>query len=167
MNYTIWDIDNCLADDSWRISFIDWRTTNLDARYRPYHERCRHDVAHHVARFQATTLLDGAQPIFFTARPEEVRLETHNWLRRELGVAVPIVRMRANQAFEPSVRLKAIMLAALRMNMQPGDKIVHAFDDREDICAMYREANVPTTLLKIHDVCAYTNPLTQEKIHGS
>ena len=166
MNYAIWDIDNCLADDEWRIPFIDWRTPDLNARYRPYHERARHDNPANVARFKAETFLGELQAVFFTARSEEFRLETHNWLRRHLGVAVPIVLMREVSSFVPSVPLKREMLFKFRAQLNPGRKIVKAFDDREDICAMYEAEGIKATVLKIHDTCPYTNPKTQEKTNA-
>jgi hypothetical protein len=163
--YRIWDIDNCLSDDRPRIKLIDWTPgLNGDQRYGAYHEACRNDEPGNEDTFWRICL--SSTPVFFTARPEPVRVQTERWLLRQLGVRHPLILMRQVAEFVPSVALKQQMLDRFRRELGAGDRIEHAYDDREDICEMYRRNGIPATVLKIHDECAYTNPATLEKLHG-
>lgn len=173
MNYVIFDLDNCISADDWRIKFIDW-TPGLtpDERYRPYHQRCYGDEPRNMD-VVLNHYQHGEQPIFFTARPEEVRAMTQTWLLGVLrGVGIPtdsipfIVLMRQEREFVGSVELKAAMLRRFRADIGVNDSVVAAYDDRLDVVQMYSAAGVNSTVLKIHDVCAYTNPLTQEMPNG-
>lgn len=162
----LWDIDNCLSNDAWRIPFIDWSAADADARYAPYHLPCANDplVDAHATTFHAVSLF--ADPIFFTARPELVRANTVWWLQQHLRVRNPTVLMRRAREFVPSVQLKQNMLDLLRNDSAPSLRVVAAFDDRQDIVDMYERNGIRALVLKAHDVCAYTNPNTQEKPSG-
>lgn len=167
MNYVIFDIDNCIADDAWRIPFIDWMDgLNGDQRYAPYHARCGEDLSANRAPLLLWLEDCGTRVVFFTARPEDVRAQTEEWLYRQFKIVNPIVLMRRVAEFVPSVELKRQMLTRFRADLGVRDRIIAAYDDREDICDMYRSEGIGAHVLKIHDVCAYTNPATQEKHHG-
>lgn len=157
MKIAIWDLDNCLADDRWRIEFIDWAQTNPDKRYDKYHMLCGQDAPGNVSLFAAVSAQ--ATPVFCTARPECVRGTTVRWLRNNLpqhhASYASLLLMRATGDHLPSVRLKHYMLTTLRAQ---GHTIAAAFDDREDVVRMYREHGVAAARLWIHDVCAMTPP---------
>lgn len=163
LRIALWDLDNCLADDEWRIPFIDWSATNPDKRYDPYHMRCGEDVPRNVRMFHA--LSAAAVPVFCTARPESVRSTTQQWIRGKLGrsMAHPAERllMRRNGEHLPSVELKRVMAKRL---LDAGNIVVAAFDDRQDVVEMYRALGIPAARLWIHDACAMTNP-NQEIVH--
>jgi hypothetical protein len=38
-------------------------------------------------------------------------------------------------------------------------QVTAAYDDREEIIQLYQSRGIPGKLLKLHDTCAYTNPL--------
>lgn len=40
----------------------------------------------------------------------------------------------------------------------PWGEIVAAYDDRNDVIAMYKKYHINAHLRSIHDVCAYTQP---------
>ena len=167
MNYAIFDIDNCIADDEWRIQFIDW-TPGLDpdARYGKYHMHCGNDEPRNMGVVLGLMFDEDVQPVFFTARPEAVRTTTEHWLFKHFGIAKPVMLMRDNGCFVPSVQLKARMLDRMRKEMNADDRIVAAFDDRQDIVDMYLRQGIPAQVLKVHDTCAYTNPHSLEKLNG-
>lgn len=152
MKRTIFDLDNCLADDRHRIPKIDWSRAADAGRWDAYHEGAEADNA-----WQASLVAHSINPVFFTARPERFRATTEAWIRRHYGIASPEVYMRGDSDHRPSVRLKADMLANL-LTFGDCDEVVKAYDDREDIVEMYRGFDIEAERLWIHDVCAYTPP---------
>ena len=152
--HVILDLDNCIADDSWRIPRINWQKANPMERYHDYHSLSAWDrlsnarVAHDPA----------FSYIIFTARPVLYRAITEEWLQR-WGVFYDHLIMRNNDDHRPSVELKSKMLNWLPEHYGIKlDQIEAAYDDREDVVDMYRINGVNGQLLSIHDVCAYTNP---------
>lgn len=157
MKYVIFDLDNCLVDDRARIPLIDWTAPNPTLKYHAYHAACDSDNPGNMPAYRLATAT--ATPVFLTARPEAVRSATRAWISRWLGVSDAKVLMRQDQDHRHSVELKRDLLAALPSvcGIELAD-IVCAYDDREDIVAMYREQGITAEVLKIHDVCAYTAP---------
>ena len=152
--YIILDLDNCIADDSWRIPRINWHKANPMERYHDYHSLSGWDRLSN-ARIAHDPQFDY---VVFTARPLLYRAITEEWLQR-WGVFYKYLIMRNNEDHTPSVELKNKML-----NWLPEfygiklDQIEAAYDDRQDVVDMYRINGVNGQLLSIHDVCAYTNP---------
>lgn len=155
----IFDLDNCLSDDRARIPLIDWSKGNPDERYAAYHAKCGDDPAANLHVLEPH--ISNCMIAFFTARPETVRRETMNWIANVLHAATKAFEfqlyMRSENDRRPSAIVKLDMLRMLRARADV--KIVQAYDDREDVVAMYLAENVPADVLKIHDVCAYTNPM--------
>jgi hypothetical protein len=175
--YALWDLDNCLADDSARIALINWSEQNAFKRYEAYHEACENDPVGNYPLF-ARMRDQQVTPVFLTARPLSIREKTLAWISNNLGIEEPMLIMRNIFDHRPSVDVKREMVAALP-NYDIADlDIVAAFDDRQDIVDMYRACGLPGHLLKIHDVCAYeppkprhpTEPLTELErvviVHG-
>lgn len=156
MKYVIFDLDNCLSDDSWRIDKIDWSQTHPSNRYAAYHDNCSGDAAANVEVLKFMT--QQARPVFFTARPDFVRRWTIEWIERELGVQHPWLYMRGRDDHRPSVDLKRSMLKEFIEMGVPKEDIVAAYDDHEGVLAMYLEEGVAAFRLAIHDRCAYTPP---------
>ena len=165
-DYAIFDLDNCIADDAWRMPFINWSPgLTPDERYSGYHNMCYGDEPRNKDVVQV--MQDhGVKLVFFTARSVAVRKQTQQWLQKHFGIVDPTLIMRAVSDFVPSVILKAQMLERFRSELRPNDRIIAAFDDRQDIVDMYISHGIPATLLKVHDVCAYTNPATMEQPNG-
>lgn len=152
--YVILDLDNCIADDSWRIPNINWHKSNLMERYHDYHSLsawdrlCNARIAHDPRYTR----------IIFTARPLLYRAITEEWLRR-WAVHHEVLIMRNNDDHTPSVELKRSMLGWLPEHYGIAfEDIAAAYDDRPDVVAMYNEAGINGKILSVHDVCAYTNP---------
>lgn len=152
MNDIIFDLDNCLADDSERIPLIR-HDAPPERRWTAYHDRCGQDAPANMAVLAAAynliTPINGVI-LFHTGRPEAVRAETEAWLAKhapwckkyELRMR-PIVHDVAG-----SVELKRWQLGQAR---RAGRVPVLAFDDRPDIVKMYNDENVAGIALRIHD----------------
>lgn len=154
MKYVIFDLDNCLSDDGWRIDLIDWSQTEPDKRYAAYHDNCSGDAAANVQVFQFMT--KQCRPVFFTARPASVRRQTNEWISLALGIQHGWLYMRGNDDHRPSVELKRSMLKEFIEMGVPKEDIVAAYDDHLGVLDMYREEGVAAFHLAIHDRCAYT-----------
>jgi len=154
MSIIILDLDNCIADDSWRIPKINWETENLFDRYHSYHSLSGSDNAHNHDLYRNT----GCDIVIFTARPAIYRTITEAWLLRH-GIGHNILMMREMEDHSPSVELKHKQMMSLLNNT--GIKIrdiVGAFDDRPDVVAMYSAFDIPAEVRAIHSLCAYTKP---------
>lgn len=156
-NNIIVDIDNCIADDAWRIPRINWQKSNPAERYHDYHSLSGFDAAGNLEIFEDH---HAAGVILFTARPVAYRALTEEWLRRK-GLNYDFLVMRNNNDHRPSVELKRGMLHWLpEVYGVPWSSIVAAYDDRKDVVEMYRKHHVPAHVRFVHEVCAYTPPQT-------
>lgn len=152
MKRTIFDIDNCLADDSRRIPKIRWDLPPTQGRWNEYHADCGRDPAHHVELVK-----NSLNPVFLTARPVLYHDETVNWLRWNYGIENPTIIMRNKNDMRSSKDLKDAQLTQL-MTLYDCDEVIIAYDDRPEVVEMYRSRGVTAVVLNIHDVCAYTPP---------
>lgn len=154
----VWDIDNCLADDEWRIRHIDWHATDPDARYAQYHTLARNDRAANMDVFEASLRRHAAAAVFVTARPFAFYLDTAAWLvrwvtRAPLGVGQ--LMMRANGDHRPTVAVKRDAVRALLCDAH----VAEAHDDHAGVVAMYRdELGITAHRTFAHSTCAYTPP---------
>lgn len=157
MNTIIVDLDNCIADDSWRIPRINWQKRDPLERYHDYHSLAAFDkLCNEDILFGARAGVD--QIVVFTARPTMYHAATEEWLRRN-NVPFKHLIMRNNNDNRPSLELKRTMLHWLpELYGVPWGSIVAAYDDRPDVVEMYRKHHLPGYVRAIHDVCAYTPP---------
>lgn len=133
---TIWDIDNCLADDGWRIPFIRRDVDHPWDRYFDYHDLCIFDQPGRTQRMLFRALSFFSRPVFITARPEAWRYHTTDWIEYHLKLRAPVLLMRRNDDHRPSVQIKR---EHVRQLMAERHKIFAAFDDHAEIITMYRE----------------------------
>lgn len=156
MPYAIFDLDNTIADDAWRIKNIDWSKDHPFERYHAYHTLSAFDRLGNKHLLDALT--SDTQIVVFTARPEFYSAVTLEWLERK-NVNYEVLLMRPNDDHAPSLELKKRQLYKFLENwaVEPSDVRV-AYDDREDVVQMYREHNITAIRAPIHNVCAYTNP---------
>lgn len=159
----LWDLDNCLADDEWRIPKIDWSATKPELRYAAYHADAIRDRPGNLAAFRAVSA--AARPAFCTARPEAVRMRTARWIRDALGERAPELHMRARHDHRSAVAIKAGFVDRIRR--ATNEKIAFAFDDREDVVEMYRARGIPAVILKIHNTTADAPPTFKGAFHDS
>lgn len=152
MNYVIWDIDNCLADDRHRLPLIDWHLKGNE-RYARYNAASHKDMALNKPVWRLNSTL-GFRPVFFTGRPSTMAMMTGIWLGKSLEFPLasycPQVYMRDPDDRSSPAALKFGMLERfLREN--PDANIVHAYDDVPAIVEMYRANGIAATQLAIHD----------------
>lgn len=153
--FTIFDCDNVLADDAWRIPLIDWKQKSLDLRYRAYHLASAFDEP---CKWHSLKTLRAENVLIFTAMPEEYRVLRQLWFNhRRIGYNKIYMRPTGNH--EHSVQLKRWMLYRAYEDFGISPKhIAAAYDDRPDVIAMYQEEGINGQLVSIHNVCAYTAP---------
>ena len=153
--YTIWDIDNCLADDHWRQELIEWNKQG-DARYQLYNEAASLDVACNVHLFKLFRQL-GARPVFFSGRPEAMRKISQEWLERCYDLTREdydlYMRDDGTVGLTPRKCKEAMLINFLRRLGPEGQhgEIIAAFDDIPAIINMYRSYDIPATVLAIHE----------------
>lgn len=159
--YRILDLDNCISDDGWRIKNIWWQHGN-PLRYQEYHTLAAYDSFRN-----AHLVRDAAQQreriIVMTGRPAMFRASTVEWLRRN-GIGFEHILMRNDDDHRPSVDVKKTQLDWLHgLYSVKVSEITSAYDDRPEICDMYMDNGIHNAnVVRIHDLCAYTNPLKKE-----
>lgn len=153
---SVWDLDNCLFDDTHRVHLIDWAKTGNE-RYDRYDAEMAKDPVAHQAEWLVMTAV--SQPIFITGRRERWRKITEEQISKNLRIlrngglktiGYPIIFMRPEGDASRPVDLKhRIIMKVLEVN--PIDRIIAAFDDVESIVDMYRELGLPGVLLRVND----------------
>lgn len=158
MSAIILDLDNCIADDSWRIPKINWQIEDPFVRYHDYHCLSAFDVSGNHDLYVGSP----HEIIIFTARPIIYRPMTQEWLKRH-GVSYSVLMMRDMEDHRHSVELKKMQLEVLIENSDLTiEAIAGAYDDRPEVISMYKGMGIESAQVRsIHDVCAYTKP--QEK----
>lgn len=152
--YTIIDLDNCIADDGWRIRHIDWSEgIKPFVRYHRYHSLSGFDAPGN--RHLYDDALVRGEVIVFTARPVLYRELTLEWLRRNFEREPEILIMRNNDDHRKSVELKASMLRCLWHYDVAHESIYAAYDDHAEVVAMYAAAGLHAYVKSIHDISAY------------
>lgn len=152
--YQIFDIDNCIADDEWRIPHIDWSQQHPDPRYERYHRLAIHDKPGNL-----DAVRDTAELVFFTARPQRFFANTRRWLADALEGRNFLLYMRPDGDHRGSVELKRDQLHDfMTVHKAEPRHIWCAYDDREDVVQMYRSAHLHARVLSIHSTSAYHPP---------
>lgn len=143
------DLDNTIAHDAHRIPYIEWDKSGHD-RYHLYHMLAPYDD------FCNRQLCadPGISIVVFTARPEMYRVPTEYWLNKH-NIRWKILMMRNNDDHRHSVDIKRDMLAKLLSVGVNKAAIANAYDDREDVVAMYKEQGLKASLVKCHNQSAF------------
>lgn len=141
----ILDLDNCIADDAWRVPFIDWKAPSIWRRYHKYHSLAAFD------RCGNRRLLSFDEPTaIFTARPIWYRELTEEWLARN-DVPYQHLLMRNNEDERPSTALKLTQLRWLLQHYGVNiGEITVAYDDRPDVVGMYLAEGIRAEVAFIH-----------------
>lgn len=150
----ILDLDNCISDDGWRIPHIRWDARGQE-RYHDYHLLAPFDELGNAHLFANRA---PASVAILTARPLSFRAATVEWLKRKrVPYTVLLMRPNADTRHGPAVKRDQLQWLFDYYEVTP-ESVECAYDDREDICAMYRAAGVRAVQISIHNTCAYTNP---------
>jgi len=148
----IFDLDNCLANDEWRIPHIRFELDNkLDEKWDKYHSLCGNDVPANNEWLNGARAR-GLTPVFVTMRPVKYWDQTVEWIERRLGLAPGTfaLYMRPEGDHRGSVELKREIVTNLLANVS------EAYDDRPDIIYMYRSLGINAYVLKIHNIDPHT-----------
>jgi uncharacterized HAD superfamily protein len=147
------DLDNCIADDGWRIPKILWSKKNPNERYQDYHQLSAFDEV----RNEKIAYADEPK-IILTARPVSFHAITEEWLRRK-EIQYKHLLMRNVNDFRLSWKVKETHVDWLpRYYDVPLSSIRMAYDDHPEIGNMYRRMGIPFTQMKIHNLDAYKSP---------
>lgn len=159
---SIWDIDNCVSDDGWRTSKIDF-SKHGNERYDAYDRLMVRDLPAHTLEWDLITKL--STPVFITGRRERWREATRDWIERMLPLPDrdwpgmgPLILMRPEECEDRPVELKRKLLYQLRdVYGVEFSRIIAAFDDIPAIVGMYLTHGIPAAVLRVHDpLTAYT-----------
>jgi len=148
--YIILDLDNCIADDGWRIPKIAWGDPDLFRRYHQYHQLAAWDPVGNLDLIWNHS----HEILILTSRPVHYRTLTEEWLRRA-DVKFKHLLMRNDNDFRYSHEVKAAQVRWLQEYNVALEEIDCAYDDRELVLAEYRKFGLRTELRAIHNVSAY------------
>lgn len=166
MKTIICDLDNCIADDGWRIPRINWQKKG-DARYHDYHLLSGFDKVDDlwlIEEMQKASLSAGRvlQVAFCTARPVAYEVITRHWLKCAGWNGFQLLmRAEGDRRTSPEVKqtqVNWLLDSNLLYGVKPGD-LIHAFDDHPGVIEMYRANGIPATLRSIHSLNAFHDPL--------
>lgn len=133
----LFDLDGTLCSVEHRRKYVqgeykDWKAFNsacvLDKPVRHV------QIIHDLISFYSYKI------IYCSGRTDEYRKETLEWLELHLGVSDPDLRMRKAGDHRPDNVVKKEILDTIRKN---GYDPIAAFDDRDQVVAMWRENGVP------------------------
>jgi hypothetical protein len=139
MKCYVFDIDGTLADLTHRLHLIQQEKPDWDAFY----DACEDDrpIAHMLDLCWELSITRNV--VFVSGRSERCRERTLSWLSDHLGrqpkVLGPLY-MRADGDPRPDYKVKLDLLAKLRAD---GYEPIMAFEDRDQVVKMYREAGIP------------------------
>lgn len=135
------DLDNTLAESSWRSQYAqagDWDQ---------FHSMGANDkVNHPVETIVRLFSNDGYKVFLLTGRNERYRLMTRQWLdKKDLSWCVDELLMRPDDDFTPDVQMKKRLLEEAFGSIEAAaDRIIFALDDRDKVCAGFREVGITT-----------------------
>ena len=141
MKVAIFDLDNCISNDSWRKDIIDFKTEGMhNERWHEYHSLCNLDKYENKP-FVDQELSFGNKIVIITGRPERYRNQTIGWLDAH-GIPYSSLMMRGDKDKRTSADVKKELLLRFCNDNAPVE-IQVAFDDRQDIIDMYKDIGVP------------------------
>lgn len=137
--YVVFDIDGCVSDDRHRRHMLPPKGTTDPKYYDVYNANAKHDKPMNVYALHAN-LPTHYNALFVTARPAWMRVETEDFIKRELGLGQQdfCLLMRPDGNTQPSPQLKVALLKDLQLL----GKVAAAFDDRRDVITAYKAAGI-------------------------
>lgn len=140
MKVSIFDLDNCISNDSWRKDIIDFKNEAAhNERWHEYHSLSNLD------KYENSHMVDQEADednkiVIITGRPERYRNQTIGWLNAH-SINYFSLLMRDNKDKRSSVEVKKALVKAFIIDNHPVDVQV-AYDDRQDIVDMYKEIGI-------------------------
>ncbi len=139
----IFDLDGCVADDRWRRGRIP-ELANKTTDYDEYNAGIKDDpVLARGAEILKAHLQEGDFIIFTTARPFRAAKDTCEWIARHFQIMPNqdfIIMMRKDNDDRHTIEVKREFVEGFKsFAATSGRRILVAYDDRQDICLMYRD----------------------------
>jgi len=150
----ILDIDNCISDDQWRLSFINPSSHMKKGRdylrcFDDYNSLSGFDKCH--KEHFAAHIKVAPVTIFVTSRPEKYRALTVVWLQRN-GLSSNPLLMRHNSDYRKSVITKSELIDNyLTAREDIARSQVIAFDDHPEVVAAYQKLKIDTVYHAINE----------------
>lgn len=135
MRAYIFDIDGTMADLTHRLHFIRRDKPDWAGFFAAVDGDSLHD---HVAGL-ARSLFNGTNLVIVSGRSDQSRPATEAWLTRH-GILYNRLYMRRAGDHRPDYQVKRELLDMLRAD---GYEPIMAFDDRDQVVKMWREAGIP------------------------
>jgi hypothetical protein len=129
--FAVLDIDATLSDTRHRLHFLERRPKDWDG----FFEAGKDDAPLHEGLAIAGSLARGHEIVYLTGRPERLRKDTEEWLRRH-GFPPGRVLMRRDADRRPSVLLKLDRLRRLAAER----KVAILIDDDVAVCRAAEKA---------------------------
>lgn len=134
-----------LVDIDHTISNAFHRDHMIGGEWDAYHEASINDEPVHDIVNLLRSLATDYELLGITARPEKWRQLTFRWFIKH-SIPIDAILMRPNDCYDPSPVLK--MKLALQAYKALKEHIAFVLEDRDDVCAAFREAGV--TVLQVH-----------------
>jgi hypothetical protein len=134
----VFDLDGCISDDRHRRHLYPY---GADEDYKPYHDAAWKDPAMNK-NIVLEHIMAGRALLFVTARPVSYTATTCSWLNQNFpALNTWDVLMRPEHNRMPSPDLK---IHLLEQGRDTWDRVLVAYDDREDVLKAYSEYGIPT-----------------------
>jgi uncharacterized HAD superfamily protein len=134
----IFDVDGTLTDPEHRTHYIRIKPRNWPAFYKLMPKDPEVESVCHIVRSLYEMYRDKYAIIIVTARPEDYKVETEEWLKRH-GIKYDAIFMRESKDNRDDTITKKEMLDKAR---ELGYKPVIAFDDRPKVIRMYAREGI-------------------------
>ena len=140
----IFDLDGTLANIDHRIYHLS-KNTKEDQKWRDFYAACHDDLPiAAVIRTMASLYQAGSDLLIFTARSDEVRQKTENWLLKNTHLSLEnleeLLYMRKLGDHQPDTQLKKKWYNEL--SEEDKSRLVAVFEDRSSVTAMWRSLGV-------------------------
>lgn len=149
MQVAIFDLDNCLANDNWRLHHIRAELPNEHpAKFEQYHILSPFDRMYmHANNKLYNHLRAGHKIVINTSRPEKFRLSTEYWLQTyRIYPQQILMRPDGDNTESKVLKIKNLVNSDIRI-----DDIIVAYDDRFDVLDAYDSAGINAERLAIHE----------------
>lgn len=147
-NIVLFDIDNCISSDSWRLYTIIPDCKDNDKKYKEYHTLAPFDAPNHAnVAILTKHFREGREVVLVTSRPEWIRRATDLWLFSH-GIKHDKLLMRPEGDYKRSKDLKPFLL---KQNGIDPANVLCAYDDRADVLEAYAALGIDAKKLCIHD----------------
>ena len=136
------DLDGTVADCDWRLHFIE----NKPKNWKAFFDGIPKDKVIFPVYNLVEEYLQENSVIFCTARPEQYRNTTSDWIKTHFGMfcTAPLY-MRPKNDHRPDYEMKKVLLNQMRAD---GFNPALAIDDSPKVCEMYEEEGLVVLQVK-------------------